>query len=369
MTNSFLDGCYVAFSARRSSGTTFDGHLNTWTISNSLVRLQAMPTVYKGDAAGHGGFFKWDDAAPVSPKLSISNTIFRADQDTNHQDLDLPDGYDVTCSNNTMVWLGDGPFPGSLPPCFTVTTDRSVWDAATQAWSVAHPGVVTGPAVSVGDASLVEGDSGTRFLRFPLSLDVAPGTGRSVTVYWSTAPGGAAVSDYTTIKGKVVFKDSQVFKTLSVKVAPDTTPELDERMAVVVAGVDGGENHRERGIGTIVNDDPGSGVRLAVSDSLVVEGDAGKRVLVVPITLTKPAAADVLVDYSTVNGSAVAGADYTKKSGTVKIKAGARFANLSIPILADTAPEGTESFQLRVTGATNATIVDGTGVVTISDDD
>ena len=84
------------------------------TISNSLVRLQAMPTVYSGSAAGHGGFFKWDDAGGTSPKLNITNTIFRADQDTNHQDLNLPAGYDVTCSHNTMVWLGAGAVPGHL---------------------------------------------------------------------------------------------------------------------------------------------------------------------------------------------------------------------------------------------------------------
>ncbi|MBK5288278.1 MAG: hypothetical protein JJE46_07410 [Acidimicrobiia bacterium] len=87
-----------------------------------------MPKVHKGTVAGHGGFFKWDDRAPLSPKLNTSNSTFRADQDANHQDLNLPTGYDVTCSNNTMVWLGDGPFPGSLPSCFTVTTVRSVWD-------------------------------------------------------------------------------------------------------------------------------------------------------------------------------------------------------------------------------------------------
>jgi hypothetical protein len=60
VTNSFLDGCYVAFSTRRADTSTADGRTNTETISNSLVRLQAMPTVYSGAAAGHGGFFKWD---------------------------------------------------------------------------------------------------------------------------------------------------------------------------------------------------------------------------------------------------------------------------------------------------------------------
>ena len=285
VTNSYLDGCYVAFSARRSDGTTFDGHLNTWTISNSLVRLQAMPTVYKGSAAGHGGFFKWDDSALLSPKLNISNTIFRADQNTNHGTLVMPAGYDVTCSNNTMVWLGPGAFPGTLPSCFTLTTNRAVWDTAARDWDTAHPGVITGPEVSVGDASIVEGTTGARAMQFPISLSEPPAAGKTVTVYWSTAPGTAGSSDFATKKGKVVFSGAQVFKMVQVAVRPDATDEQNELMYVVAAGVDGGENHRERGTGTIVDDDPGStsGMGLVVSDATVVEGDSGTpRTLVVP---------------------------------------------------------------------------------------
>ncbi|MBK5289093.1 MAG: hypothetical protein JJE46_11575 [Acidimicrobiia bacterium] len=339
------------------------------TIRDSLVRLQAMPTVYSGTAGGHGGFFKLDDNAPVSPKLDISNTIFRADQDTNHQSLNLPAGYPVTCSNNTMVWLGPGAFPGSLPSCFNVTTDRSVWDSAARAWDVAHPGVITGPEVSIGDASIIEGSVGTRLLRFPLSLLTAPGAGNPVTVYWTTAPRTADASDFVTTKGKVTFSGTPVFKMVSAVVRPDSSKESNELMYVAVAGVDGGENHRERGTGTIVNDDPGSGIRLAVSDSLLVEGDGGKRTLIVPIALTEKAAADVVINWSTVSGSATAGSDFTAKSTTTKIKAGRRFVYLSIPILSDTVSEGTESFQIVVNSATNATVVDNTGVVTIRDDD
>ena len=89
--DSLLDGCYVAFSARNSDGT--DGHLNTETIRSSLVRLQPMPTVYKGDAPGHGGFFKWptSTADGVGPNLVIENTIFRVDQLPNHGSLGLPE--------------------------------------------------------------------------------------------------------------------------------------------------------------------------------------------------------------------------------------------------------------------------------------
>ena len=366
---SYLDGCYVAFSARRTSGTTFDGHLNTWNIKNSLVRLQAMPTVYKGSTAGHGGFFKWDDTALLSPKLNISNTVFRADQLTNHGDLLMPAGYDVTCSNNTMVWLGPGAFPGTLPSCFTITTDRSVWDAAVRGWKSTHPGVVTGPEVSVGDASIIEGTTGTRSIRFPLSLSAPPGVGNTVSVYWSTAPGTAGSKDFTPRKGKAVFTGNAVYQTVAVSVTPDSTPEQNELMYLVVSGVDGGQNHRERGTGTLVESPASTAVKLSVSDATLVEGNTGNRLLVVPVTLSNPATAAVTFTWSTVAGSAAPVTDYLTRSGTVTIPIGARMVLLTIPVVPDLVSEGTESFQVVVSGATNATMVDNTGLVTIRDDD
>lgn len=372
---SFLDGCYVGVSTRRSSGdTTTDGHLNTVTLRNSLVRLQAMPTVYSGSAAGSGGFFKWDtSAARTSPGLAISNTVFRADQDTNHQDLNLPAGYPVTCANNVMVWLGSGPFPGTLPSCFTVTTDRAVWDAAVAGWQAAHPGVVTGPEVAVGDASIVEGASGSRSLRFPVTLSRPPGAGSTVSVYWSTAPGAGAAgatagTDFTTAKGKLTFTGSQVVKYVSVGVKPDAKDEANEQLALVVAGVDGGANRRERGIGTIVDDDPGTG-GLVVSDATVVEGDSGARTLVVPISVSSAVGTEVLVHWSTVNGTAAAGIDFTARSGTVRLGAAARMITVSIPIAVDAVTEPVESFQVVVDGAPGVPVLDGTGAVTVVDDD
>ena len=136
--DSLLDGCYVAFSARPSSGDSADGHDNTETFRNNVVRLEPMPTVYKGRAPGNGGFFKWDDSGR-GPKLVVKDNVFRVDQRPNHQTLGLPEGYDVQCSNNVVVWLGKGPYPDDLPDCFRVTRDRSVWDQAVDAWQAAHP--------------------------------------------------------------------------------------------------------------------------------------------------------------------------------------------------------------------------------------
>lgn len=137
--DSFLDGCYVAFSARTHSGnSTVSGAGNTWAIRGSLIRLQPMPTVYSGPAPGHGGFFKWDADSSRAVRLSLHNNVFRADQDGNHTGLGIPSTL-TDCSNNVVVWLGSGPYPDPLPSCFTVTTDRGVWDTAVAAWTARHP--------------------------------------------------------------------------------------------------------------------------------------------------------------------------------------------------------------------------------------
>ncbi len=136
--DSLLDGCYVAFSARPSSGDDADGHTNTFTIQHNVVRLKPTPTVYKGDAPGHGGFFKWDEDGR-GPKLVVRDNVFRVDQRPNHQTLGLPSGYRVKCSNNVVVWLGKGRYPDRLPKCFKVTRDRRVWQRAVAAWHAAHP--------------------------------------------------------------------------------------------------------------------------------------------------------------------------------------------------------------------------------------
>lgn len=103
-------------------------------MEDSLVRLEPMPTVYRGRAPGDGGFFKWDEEGR-SPRLVLEGNVFRAYQDANHTSMGMPDG--TSCRDNTMVWLG-GPYPEQLPDCFEVTTDARVWDEAVARWHAAR---------------------------------------------------------------------------------------------------------------------------------------------------------------------------------------------------------------------------------------
>jgi hypothetical protein len=106
------------------------------------VRLQGFPTYYGGEAADkndpsqyrHGGFWKIDEF-DKAPQLHIHNNIFRADADSRSWIPLMPDARSIgSCSNNIVVWLGQGPFPEQLPSCFKVTTDKSVWDNALLSW-------------------------------------------------------------------------------------------------------------------------------------------------------------------------------------------------------------------------------------------
>jgi len=140
--DNLFDGCYVFFSARGFGS----GPSNVVRVENNLVRLEGTPTYYNGQASDpydptqykHGGFWKIDEF-DKAPKLSIHNNIFRADSDSHTWIPLMPDARSISsCSNNIIVWLGSGPFPEQVPACFTLTTDKSVWDNAVAKWKVNH---------------------------------------------------------------------------------------------------------------------------------------------------------------------------------------------------------------------------------------
>jgi hypothetical protein len=79
------------------------------------------------------------------------------------------------------------------------------------------------------------------------------------------------------------------------------------------------------------------------------------------IDLSAPTNEDVLVTYSTINGTAVAGSDFVGvTNGQVTIPAGSTSATVLIEVLADDLPEPIESFTLQVNSAVTTT--GGTGL-------
>lgn len=108
---------------------------------------------------------------------------------------------------------------------------------------------------------------------------------------------------------------------------------------------------------------------VSIDDVIVAEGNAGLTDAVFTITLSEPASENVLVNYTTANGTASAGADYIAQSGTVAIPVGLSSATVTVSVIGDTAAEPNETFQVNLSQAVGATISDGQGVGTIVDDE
>ncbi|HYT99947.1 MAG TPA: Ig-like domain-containing protein [Gemmatimonadales bacterium] len=148
--DALLDGCFIGFASRPYT-TAQDGSNNVMTIKNTLVRLQPMDGVFTGPLPGHGGFYEW---SATSPMLSLHNDVFRVDQNLSDHDefLAPPPGKLADCANNVMIWLGPGPFPETLPSCFTVMTGAAglqYWNNAVAQWKANHPNLLpdVGPPV------------------------------------------------------------------------------------------------------------------------------------------------------------------------------------------------------------------------------
>ena len=126
-------------------------------------------------------------------------------------------------------------------------------DPAFLTTAAAPPAPVV-PAVSVGDASVTEGNAGTFVIAVPVTLSEA--TTVTVRVPWSLS-GGTAVAgtDFAASSGELVFDPGTTTLSVSIVVTGDTVVEPDETLTVLLGAPTCATVGRGTGILTIVNDD------------------------------------------------------------------------------------------------------------------
>jgi hypothetical protein len=222
--------------------------------------------------------------------------------------------------------------------------------------------------LSVNDVSVLEGNSGTKTATFRITR--TGGTTGTTTVNYFTSNGSAVGgTDYVAIPTTpLTFAPGDKAKTVAVTVNGDTTWEPDDIFFLRLSSTTGGIVADDTGVGTIKNDDPIS--YLAVKDVNVVEGDSGTANAVFRVVRTGSTAAPATVSWSTGNGSALAGTDYTAVPWTtLSFAAGQAAQTVSVPVSGDTTWEPDETFVVRLTSAVGAVISDDTGVATIKNDD
>ena len=224
----------------------------------------------------------------------------------------------------------------------------------------------TTPQISINDATVVEGDTGTTNAAFIVSLS-SP-SGQTVTVNYATQDGTAtAGSDYTAASGILSFPPGTTVLPLPVAVIGDTAPEANETFFVNLSGPTNATLGDGQGLGTIADDD--TGVVLFIDDVTVTEGNGGTATATFTVSLSSGVGQQVTVDYATADGTATAPADYLPGSGTLVFPPGSTTQTVSVTVNGDVLDEANETFFVNLSNAAGATIADGVGLGTINDDD
>jgi Tol biopolymer transport system component len=108
---------------------------------------------------------------------------------------------------------------------------------------------------------------------------------------------------------------------------------------------------------------------VSVGDLQVVETDIGKGAVTIPVTLDAPAPAAVKVRLAIVGGTAAKKTDYTGKPTIATIPKGQVAGAAKLTLVGDGVVEPNETVSVQAAPVAGATIADGTGQVTISDND
>ncbi len=262
--------------------------------------------------------------------------------------LEDDEGFSVILSNPTGMTIDDGRGEG------TILND----DLAP-------------PEVSIGDASVVEGDYGIAYATFAVELSRATSAAEgSVSVDYATQDGTAMVTDgdYLTVSGTLTFAPGEISRELMVEVVGDTRIEDDEGFSVVLSNVDGATISGGRGEGTILNDDEEAS-RIRFADVPSVAENAGT----VEIAIERFGDADraTRVTVAALAGSATAGEDFTVASRELAWAAGDTGRRIfELEILDDILEEDDETVMLRLSSPVDSLLVDPAQVaLTILDDD
>ncbi len=224
------------------------------------------------------------------------------------------------------------------------------------------------PTVSVGSARVVEGKTGGRVARFNVSLsNPVPW---AVSAHYTTISASAtSPQDYSGKSGTVTIPANATATSVAINVRGDSIVEGTQKFSVRLSAPVGAVIGRSTGTGTISDDDPGSGLQIAMSNGSIEEGNSGNRTLKLSVTMSSISNHAVSVNFITGDGTAVAGADYTANLGTVVIPAGAAYGTINVTILPDTTPEANETLTVTISGNSRGTITKSVGVATINDDD
>ena len=220
------------------------------------------------------------------------------------------------------------------------------------------------PTLSIDDVTTSNEVAGNATFTVTLS-EVSENT---ITVNYLTSNGTAtAGSDYTAIASTTLtFAPGDMSQEFTVAVLSDSLDEANETVTLTLSGAENATISDATGTLTIADDDVAPS--LSIDDVTKAEVVGSSTTATFTVTLSAASGQTVTVSYATSNGTATAGSDYTAVSATtLTFSAGQTSKTFNVTVLADTSYEISETATLTLSSASNATISDATGTLTITD--
>ncbi len=317
----------------------FEGNSGTsnfvFPITLSQAPLSAVTVVY----STQNGTADSSDYVPTSGTLTF-----------------LPNG--ALTQNVTVQVLGD--LTPELNETFQVVLSNLSGGVAGRA---AATGTILNDDVhlTINDASLIEGDSGTRDAVF--TVTAIGDVNQRTTVNYATQDGTAmAGSDYLPRSGVLSFSLGVNTRTVTVPVVGDTLHELTEYFLVNLSNPVNALLDRTSGAGTVIDTDPLP--ELYVNDVQITTSGPAALFAVFTVAFDRPSGTIATVQYTTTDGTAHAGFDYTALSGVLTFAPGVTTVQVSVPVLTPAIYTPNETFYLDLFNPTGALLGDPRGAAT-----
>lgn len=248
------------------------------------------------------------------------------------------------------------------------------------------------PILVISDASIVEGNSGTRILSLAVNFAGAqPGTvtgtvrafglsGASFIPATGAATCGAAGVDFEAFTGvpfSIPPNTPNGSLSVNIRICSDTLNEGNEHIFVSLDGVVGAQclEGTCNAVATIVNDD--AAPTLSINNIATSEPAFLTKTTNFTVSLSRLSELPITVNYVTRNGSAratcplctpaIVSGDYVGRSGVVQIPANTPSGTITITINSGVSNEPDEDFFVDLSAPVNASIAVASGRAVIRD--
>jgi hypothetical protein len=313
---------------------------------------------------------KLTKVAPTPVTYSIATTDATATAGSDYDAIDLvdqviPAGQLARTHNVTIHGDTDVEDTEVLLVNVRQPTGASIWDGQGTGYILNDDG----PTLSVPDASVAEGQSGTKVMNVTVLLSEPAAVPVTYSIRTNNIASAIAGSDYEAIDlTDQVIPAGQTSKTHQIVVNGDTTVEANESFNITLGDPVGASLYDRQALGFIYNDD---GPVLSVNDGAVNEGLGGVRFVTFTVSLSQPSPIPISYTIATSNLTATAGSDYIAKTLTGEtIPAGMLSRTFTVPVNGDAVPEPNETFRVTLSNiSAGATLFKFTGTGTITNDD